>query len=169
MKRGEEMKELVIAWMVENGVSEAELAEKMGVSEAWVANVLFKGRRISASRMDHLSQVTGLSVHELLGFSADDFAGYHVMTRGGVKALTEEQKKEILDVALLSNDYEWVRERVLGDANGKEAPASEQYRLTCTCGRTHQVVLDEASNYKDTVYCDCGKHIALLQKADENS
>lgn len=39
----------------------------------------------------------------------NDFAGYSVMLRGGIKKLTWKQELEILDVALLSNDYEHLK------------------------------------------------------------
>lgn len=39
----------------------------------------------------------------------NQFAGYTVMICGGVKRLTPKQQTEVLDVALLANDYERLR------------------------------------------------------------
>lgn len=100
---------MVEAWMNANKVSKVDLAKKMGVSEALVRAMLSGERRITAKRIDSLSQVTGISGSELLGTPENDFAGYTVMLRGGSKQLNAKQESLIMEVALLANDYERLR------------------------------------------------------------
>lgn len=98
--------EMVATWMKDNGVSKVELADQMGVSEALVRAMLSGDRRITAKRIDSLSQITGIPVSTLLGAPENDFAGYTVMLRGGSKQLNAQQESLIMDVALLANEYE---------------------------------------------------------------
>lgn len=98
--------EMVATWMKDKEVSKVELADQMGVSEALVRAMLSGDRRITANRIDSLSQITGISVSTLLGTPENDFAGYTVMLRGGSKQLNAKQESLVMDVALLANEYE---------------------------------------------------------------
>lgn len=99
-------------WMEKNNVSKVELAGKMGVSESLVRAILNGERQLTAKRIDTLADITGIPACELMGTSTNDFAGYSVMLRGGSKQLSFEQEKMIMEVALLANDYEYLKKIV---------------------------------------------------------
>lgn len=98
--------DLVSTWMENNKISKIELSQRMGVSEALVRAILSGERRITAKRIDSLSEITGIPVSTLLGVPENDFGGYTVMLRGGSKQLNTQQESLIMDVALLANEYE---------------------------------------------------------------
>ena len=98
--------DLVSTWMENNKISKIELSQRMRVSEALVRAILSGERRITAKRIDSLSEITGIPVSTLLGVPENDFGGYTVMLRGGSKQLNTQQESLIMDVALLANEYE---------------------------------------------------------------
>lgn len=108
----EKLVSLLKEWMENNKVSKVELAERMGVSESLVRAILNGERQLTAQRIDNLAKITNIPVCELMGTSANNFAGYSVMLRGGSKQLSFEQEKMIMEVALLANDYEYLKKIV---------------------------------------------------------
>lgn len=108
----ENLVNLLKEWMKENNVSKVELAEKMGVSESLVRAILNGERQLTAKRIDTLAEITKIPACELIGTSTNNFAGYSVMLRGGSKQLSFEQEKMIMEVALLANDYEYLKKIV---------------------------------------------------------
>ncbi|OCS90831.1 helix-turn-helix domain-containing protein [Caryophanon latum] len=100
---------LIESWMMENGVTTIELAARMGVSETLVRAMLSGERRIPVKRIESLSNITRIPVSTLLGVPENNFAGYTVMVRGGIKQLNAEQERLIMDVALLANEYDRLR------------------------------------------------------------
>lgn len=108
----EKVVSLLKDWMKKNNVSKVELAEKMGVSESLVRAILNGERQLTAKRIDTLSEITSISANELIGAPTNNFAGYSVMLRGGSTQLSFEQEKIIMEVALLANDYEYLKKIV---------------------------------------------------------
>lgn len=100
---------LIESWMMENGVTTIELAARMGVNEALVRAMLSGERRISAKRIESLSNITCIPVSTLLGVPENNFAGYTVMLRGGIQKLSAKQERLMMDIALLANEYDRLR------------------------------------------------------------
>ncbi|WP_133581800.1 helix-turn-helix domain-containing protein [Aureibacillus halotolerans] len=108
----EKLVSLLKDWMETNNVSKVELAGRMGVSESLVRAILNGERQLTAKRIDALAEITNIPACELMGTSTNNFAGYSVMLRGGSKQLSFEQEKIIMEVALLANDYEYLKKIV---------------------------------------------------------
>lgn len=81
------------------GMTQANLAQRLGFSHGWVSQVERGGIGLEASDLDRVAEALGVSIYELIADSARDELGE--LLRPFEDDLTERDKEELLQIARL--------------------------------------------------------------------
>lgn len=102
------MKTLIEDWLIENKLTMQDLSDHTNIKLDLLIKIINGESKLTAKRCDAISNATGISANDLLGYKPNEFAGYTLPFYESMN-LSPEQYDMIVHLVLLLRQYDYLK------------------------------------------------------------